>query len=204
MREIGDEGIRLFVGIVAEERDERDIFPVCERGDIREICGEGIVGGKRDQNRAVGAQLCFCRHGDGGIGDAVRHFRKGIAGAGGDDQQIKRYFRPEGLRLRDGMNDRAAAYLLHGFNQFPRRTEARIRGIGCFAHDRLNLITFAQLAQHSEAFLMGTERPAECISDHCCPPPSNDSVKMRMTLFLMIHPAVPGAVLPGRDNAQNS
>ena len=83
----------------------------------------------------------LCRHGHGGVGDAVCDLGKGVARAGGDHESVKGDRGPKGLGVDDGMNDLpAAAKSADRTVKFIGAPKAGIGRVDALGHNGKNLL----------------------------------------------------------------
>ena len=121
---------------VLPEGDEVKMTAGQQRTQIRGAAGQTVVRGNGQQHGAAVAQMRLAGQGHGGIRHAPGELCQGVAGAGGDDQQVQQLLWPDGLCVRQAAQCGPAADLLRPGNVFCRPAKARVqRGAG-FGEDR--------------------------------------------------------------------
>ena len=91
--EIGYHTEWFFRRIVLSVRDEIVMFPCHKLCYVFSSGTQCVIRGNCDQNGSAVAQMTFGCHGYGAVGNAVREFGEGIAGAGSNNKNIKKLFR---------------------------------------------------------------------------------------------------------------
>lgn len=89
--------MRLFLRIILKHWCKPDVFLFKEKSNVLQISRHGIIGGERYKKRTRAAQMSFCRHRYGSVGDSGSKFCKGISGAGANNQRFKRELRTKRL-----------------------------------------------------------------------------------------------------------
>ena len=98
-RHIRFQRLRFFQRIILTKGDKKDISPSHELQNISAAGTQPVVGGHRNEHRALISQLCLCRHGHHGIRDAACQLTQGISGAGSNNQQVQQPLGTDWLRF---------------------------------------------------------------------------------------------------------
>ena len=163
---VGHQGMGLLFGIVLPQGDEEDALLFQQGGDVLEIGGHSVVGGKSQKQGTALTEVGLDGHGHGGIGDPEGDLSQGITGTGCHDQRLQGTGGAQGLGLRDSQHGRAAADGLGRMEKIRRATEAGIGGGGVEAEDGEQLLTLlGQLPQGGKGGGKGAVRAAEGKAD---------------------------------------
>ena len=91
----------LFHRIILAKGNKVNVFHVEQQADVLKVDAKGIVGGYGYYQRPAVSQMCFCSHEDRSVRDSVGQFGQGVAGAGGDEEDIQVSLWTNGFGLLD-------------------------------------------------------------------------------------------------------
>ena len=140
-RHLGNQGVWLALWIVLTHGDEVDRATGDQLGKAAEVLGEAVVCGEGDEQGSIGAQMCFCRHCDGRVGDASGDLCQGVARAGRNYEGVEGRFRAERLCRLHGVNSSSATEGFDPRDKVGGQPKSGVGGIGALADDRLDLKT---------------------------------------------------------------
>ena len=119
--------MRLSRHVVLTHRHEIDVLAHAHRADVGQIARERVVGGEREQERTVAAQMRLARHRHGRIRDRMRELGERVARARADDERFERTRGTERLRVTYRQNGRVTR---HGFELPEQRVGAAEPRVG--------------------------------------------------------------------------
>ena len=129
------------------------------------VAGQGVVAGYGDDYGPLVAQVGLAGQGHSGVGNAAGQLCQGVAGAGGDNQQIQQLFGADGLRLGDAGDGPGAADLLRLGDKVRRLAEAAVDAAGRLGENGEDVLVLpAQRPQGLQGCLKGTEGSAQGVS----------------------------------------
>ena len=127
---MGKHRIGLRAIIILSEGHKMDIFCVEQNADIFQIHAQGIIGGQRNDQRPIVAQMCLGSHQNRRVGNTVCQFGEGISGARGNEQNIEQGFRTDGLCVGNGGDGFFSGDASGFFQKFRSRSKTAVSVIG--------------------------------------------------------------------------